>query len=66
MLCCPMTFSAADLRMADAHIAQAERHISRQEELIAWLQSRGHPTEMAKRLLEDFEATCSSIVPTAT
>ena len=52
-----MAFSAADLKMVDDHIAQGERHVSRQEELVAWLQSRGHPTEAAEELLVAFRAT---------
>lgn len=52
-----MAFSAADLRMVDDHIAQGERHVTRQIELIAWLTSRGHPTDMAEQLLEEFQST---------
>lgn len=52
-----MAFSAAELRMVDDHIAQGERHLTRQEELIAWLRNRGHPTDMAEQLLAEFEAT---------
>lgn len=52
-----MAFSADDLKMADDHIALGERHVSRQEELIAWLRSRGHPTDAAEELLVEFQAT---------
>ena len=52
-----MAFSAADLKMVDDHIALGERHVSRQEELIAWLRSRGHPTDAAEELLVEFQAT---------
>jgi hypothetical protein len=52
-----MAFSSADLRMVDDHIAQGERHVTRQEELIAWLKSRGHPTETAEQLLVEFQST---------
>jgi hypothetical protein len=52
-----MAFSAADLRMVDDHIALAERHVTRQEELVAFLKSRGHPSEMAEELLVEFQAT---------
>ena len=52
-----MAYSAADLRMVDDHIAQGERHVTRQHEIIAWLTSRGHPTEMAEQLLAEFQAT---------
>ena len=52
-----MAFTAAHVQMVDDHIAQGERHVTRQEELIAWLKSRGHPTDMAERLLTDFQST---------
>jgi len=52
-----MAFSSADLRMVDDHIAQGERHVTRQEEIVALLRSRGHPTDVAEELLEEFRAT---------
>lgn len=52
-----MAFTVADLQMVDEHIAQGERHVSRQLELIAWLKSRGHPTAQAEQLLNEFEST---------
>jgi len=52
-----MAFTASDLRMVDDHITQGERHVTRQEEIIAWLQSRGHPTEIAEQLLVEFQST---------
>jgi hypothetical protein len=52
-----MAYSAADLKMVDDHIDQGERHVTRQEEIVAWLHGRGYPTEMAEQLLEDFRAT---------
>lgn len=52
-----MAYSAADLEMVDDHIAQGERHVSRQVEIIAWLKSRGHPTDMAEQLLAAFQTT---------
>lgn len=52
-----MAFTAADLQMVDDHIAQGERHVSEQEELVEWLRSRGHPTEVAEELLAEFRAT---------
>lgn len=54
---CIMAFSPADLKMVDDHIAQGERHVTRQEELIARLKSGGHPTEMAEQLLVEFQST---------
>lgn len=53
----PMAFSAADIEMVDHHIAQGERHVARQTELVEWLKSRGHPTALAEQLLEDFRST---------
>lgn len=52
-----MAYSAADLRMVDDHIAQGERHVTRQKEIIAFLRSRGHPTKAAEQLLVEFQAT---------
>ena len=52
-----MAFSAADLQMVDDHIAQGERHVTRQEEIVAWLKSHGHPSEMAEQLLAEFQST---------
>ena len=52
-----MATSEAELRMVDDHIAQGERHVSRQEELVAWLKSRRLPTAQAEELLEEFRAT---------
>ena len=52
-----MAYTAADLRMVDDHIAQGERHVTRQEEIVALLRSRGHPTEVAEQLLAEFQST---------
>lgn len=52
-----MAYSAADIRMVDDHIVQGERHVTRQQELIALLKSKGHPTEIAEQLLALFEST---------
>lgn len=54
-----MAYTAADLQMVDDHIAQGERHIVQQMELIARLRSRGLPTNLAEDLLEEFRATLS-------
>ena len=50
-------YTAADLRMVDKHIAQGERHVVQQEELISRLLSRGLPTDQAEDLLAAFGAT---------
>lgn len=52
-----MAFSSADLRMVDDHIAQGERHVTRQWEIVALLRTRGHPTEVAEQLLAEFQST---------
>jgi hypothetical protein len=52
-----MAVDAAELRMVDDHIAQGTRHVAQQKELIAWLKSRGHPTEAAEELLLQFRST---------
>lgn len=52
-----MDYSPADLKKVDEHIAQGERHILRQEELLTWMRSRGLPTETAEELLGELVAT---------
>lgn len=54
-----MAYTAADLEMVDDHIAQGEKHITRQLELIARLRSFNLPTSQAEQLLEQFQATLS-------
>ena len=57
MLQSAVAYTAADLQMVDDHIIQGERHVTRQEELIERLHSRGLPTADAELLLEDFKST---------
>jgi len=52
-----MAYTAADLKMVEDHIAQGERHVARQREILAFLSSRGYPTDQAQWLLTAFEAT---------
>jgi negative regulator of genetic competence, sporulation and motility len=52
-----MAYTAADIQMAEHHIAQGEQHVVRQEELISRLRQRGLPTNEAENLLEEFRAT---------
>lgn len=52
-----MPYTSADLDMVERHIAQGERHVALQEELITRLSSLGLPTEAAEDLLEEFRAT---------
>ena len=51
-----MAYTAADLEMADRHIAQGERHVIQQEKLVLRLRSHGLPTDDAEMLLEEFRA----------
>ena len=51
-----MAYSPSDLQMVDDHIAQGERHVIQQEELISRLRSRGMPTEAAETLLTEFRS----------
>ena len=52
-----MAFTLAEMRMVDDHIAQGEKHVTRQKELIAWLKGRGHSTDLAEQLLAAFQQT---------
>lgn len=52
-----MAFTPAELQMVNDHIAQGERHVAEQEELVERLRSHGHPTDMAEDLLAEFRAT---------
>jgi hypothetical protein len=44
-------YMPADLRMADRHIAEGERHIVRREELLSSLRLKERPTFEAEKLL---------------
>ena len=50
-----MAYTMADLELVDGHIAQGERHIIRQEQLISRLRERSLPTEEAEKLLNQFQ-----------
>lgn len=50
-------YTAADLAMADRHIAEGEAHIIRQEELLTSLRRDGLPTGEAETLLRLFNET---------
>ena len=45
-----------DLEMVQRHVQQAERHVSRQLEIIAEIRLREQSTVLAERLLLNFEA----------
>lgn len=51
-----MAYTPDDLQMVDDHIAQGERHVIRQEEIISRLRSRGMPTDAAEQLLAEFRS----------
>ena len=51
-----MAYTNADLAMMDDHIAQGERHVIRQEELVTRLRTQGLPTDVAEKLLADFRS----------
>jgi len=44
----------AHLVLAEEHVAQGERHIARQRELIELLSRGGHDTTAARKLLQSF------------
>lgn len=52
-----MAYTKADLDMANRHIAEAERHILRQEELLTGLRARHADTTLAEELLAEFQIT---------
>ena len=49
-----------DLALADAHVAEGERHVVRQKEIIEELRLGGHSTALAESLLVSFEQTLAS------
>lgn len=55
--CQGMAYTAADLEMANHHVAQGEKHVQMQEALIERLRNHGLPTVMAEELLTEFQAT---------
>jgi hypothetical protein len=48
------------LAMTARHVAEGERLIERQHEIIAGLGRNGHDTQMARELLKQFEETQTS------
>jgi hypothetical protein len=50
-----MAYSSADLEMVNRHIAQGERHVVQQEELITRLRAQGIPTDEAEQFLAEFQ-----------
>lgn len=52
-----MPHTETDLQMADRHIAEGERHVVQQEELITRLRAQGLPTGQAEEFLAEFQST---------
>jgi hypothetical protein len=52
-----MVYTAADVEMANRHVAQGERHIVQQEGIISRLLLRGLPTGEAEDMLEELRVT---------
>jgi hypothetical protein len=52
-----MPANETELEMTQRHVADGERHIALQREIIARLQGLGGDTGIAEQLLEEFEAT---------
>ena len=50
-----MTIGESELEMVQRHVLQAERHVSRQLEIISSMQARNQPTGLAKDLLLSFD-----------
>jgi hypothetical protein len=50
-----MADQLAVLVLAIFHVAEGEIKVARQRELIAWLESGGHPTDQAEKLLKLLE-----------
>ena len=51
------SYTQRDLKMVERHIAEGERHIVRQEELLTSLRIKGLPTAEAEKLLSLFYET---------
>lgn len=46
-----------ELEMARRHVREGMGHVTRQREIIADFQEHGFPTDLARELLSQFEAT---------
>lgn len=51
-----MTTGESPIEMVRRHVRQGERQVAEQRALLADLQRRGRPTEMAEQLLANFES----------
>jgi len=49
-----MTYTPADLDLAEHHVAQGEQHVIDQEKMITELRLRGQSTDIAEDLLRQF------------
>jgi hypothetical protein len=52
-----MAYTQEDLERARRHVAEGERHVVSQEEIVSRLEVQGHPTEFARELLAEFNST---------
>ncbi len=52
-----MTYTQSDLDMANRHVAEGERHVAMQEELVSRLRLRNQSAAEAEALLALFNAT---------
>lgn len=50
-----MTYTQADLDMAERHVLQGEDHIRKQKAIVAKLSADGQDTALAEQLLAEFE-----------
>ncbi len=50
-----MAEDETELEMVQRHVREGEAHVERQREIVAEVQARGEPTEMAVTLLAEFE-----------
>ncbi|HEV2549289.1 MAG TPA: hypothetical protein VGU20_18255 [Stellaceae bacterium] len=50
------------MRQAEEHIAEGERHVSRQRKIVAGLERDEHDTVLANELLETLETTLANHV----
>jgi hypothetical protein len=55
-----MSYTQADLDMANRHVAEGERHVAEQEARITLLRMHGHPTTDAEELLATFLNTLAA------
>ena len=55
-----MAVVETELEMVERHVQQGERHVSRQLEIIAEMNDRNQPIDLAESLLFSFERSLSA------